>query len=225
MTEEEWLACEETEDMRAVLVRLGNNRKLRLFAAACLGECLHLLPGKEGLYVFSLNEENAAVEVDETTWRTARGVCKHQGYSSGSEPERVLYAAVNPDAGWTAVGVAWHTASLLASAAMAPGGWTPTWSEQRSEHHTHIQRRQYQFLCDIFGIALRHVSFDRSWHTSDVLAVARGIYQEKAFDRMPILADALQDAGCDNEEVLNHCRQPGVHVRGCWCVDLVRSVD
>jgi hypothetical protein len=45
--------------------------------------------------------------------------------------------------------------------------------------------------------------------------------QPLAFDRMPILADAIQDAGCDNEDILNHCRQPGDHVRGCWCVDLV----
>jgi len=59
----------------------------------------------------------------------------------------------------------------------------------------------------------------RSWLTSTVLALANGIYEEKAFDRMPILADALQDAGCDNEEILNHCRGESVHVRGCWVVD------
>ncbi|WP_255359505.1 hypothetical protein [Gemmata sp. SH-PL17] len=38
---------------------------------------------------------------------------------------------------------------------------------------------------------------------------------------MPILGDALQDAGCDSADVLNHCREPAVHVRGCWVVDLV----
>jgi hypothetical protein len=60
-----------------------------------------------------------------------------------------------------------------------------------------------------------------SWLTSDALALARGIYAEEAFDRMPILAGALQDAGCDNDEILNHCRGPGPHVRGCWVVDLL----
>jgi hypothetical protein len=55
--------------------------------------------------------------------------------------------------------------------------------------------------------------------------LAEGIYQERAFDRMPILADALQDAGCDNEDVLTHCRQPGEHVRGCWVVDLVLNKE
>ena len=63
---------------------------------------------------------------------------------------------------------------------------------------------------------------NRSWRTSTVVALAKGIYQDRAFDRMPILADALQDAGCTNEDILQHCRDPKqVHVRGCWVVDLV----
>ena len=74
---------------------------------------------------------------------------------------------------------------------------------------------------DIFGNPFRPATLDPSWLTSTVVALARGIYEERAFDRMPILADALQDAGCDNEDVLNHCRGPGPHVRGCWVVDLV----
>ena len=54
------------------------------------------------------------------------------------------------------------------------------------------------------------------------VALARGMYESRDFSAMPILADALQDAGCDNDEVLNHCRDPKqVHVRGCWVVDLV----
>ncbi|MCE9561576.1 MAG: hypothetical protein K8U57_05935 [Planctomycetes bacterium] len=74
---------------------------------------------------------------------------------------------------------------------------------------------------DIIGNPFRPVVADPSWLTSDVIALAQGIYEDRAFDRMPILADALQDAGCDNEDVLSHCRQPGEHVRGCWAVDLI----
>jgi hypothetical protein len=47
------------------------------------------------------------------------------------------------------------------------------------------------------------------------------IYGERAFDRLPILADALEEAGCDNADILSHCQGPGAHVRGCWVVDLV----
>jgi len=76
-------------------------------------------------------------------------------------------------------------------------------------------------LHDVFGNPFRTIAVNPAWLTSDVLALAEGIYQERAFDRMPILADALQDAGCGNEDILNHCRQPGEHVRGCWVVDLL----
>jgi hypothetical protein len=76
-------------------------------------------------------------------------------------------------------------------------------------------------LRDIFGNPFRPVAVDPSWLTSTVVALAEGIYQERAFDRLPILADALQDAGCDSDDVLSHCRSDGPHVRGCWVVDLL----
>ena len=81
---------------------------------------------------------------------------------------------------------------------------------------------QRGLLLDIFGNPFsRCVAVDPTWLTSDVVALATDIYAEKAFDRMPILADALQDAGCANDDTLDHCRGPGPHVRGCWVVDLV----
>lgn len=76
-------------------------------------------------------------------------------------------------------------------------------------------------LRDVVGNPFGPIALDPAWLTSDVLALARGIYDERAFDRMPILADALQDAGCENADVLNHCRGDGPHVRGCWVVDLL----
>jgi hypothetical protein len=54
-----------------------------------------------------------------------------------------------------------------------------------------------------------------------VVHLAQAICEERAFDRLPILADALEDAGCTNADVLDHCRQPGEHVRGCWVVNLL----
>jgi hypothetical protein len=61
---------------------------------------------------------------------------------------------------------------------------------------------------------------DPSWLTGDVLALARGIRSESAFERLPILADALMEAGCEDDDILGHCRK-GLHVRGCWVIDLV----
>ena len=76
-------------------------------------------------------------------------------------------------------------------------------------------------LRDVVGNPFRPVAFAPEWLTSDVLALARQMYESRDFGAMPILADALQDAGCDNTDVLNHCRGDGPHVRGCWVVDLV----
>ena len=74
---------------------------------------------------------------------------------------------------------------------------------------------------EVFGNPFRSVTFDPAWRTSTVLALATQIYGSRDFSTVPILADALQDAGCDSAEVLDHCRGPGPHVRGCWVVDLV----
>jgi hypothetical protein len=77
-------------------------------------------------------------------------------------------------------------------------------------------RRRY-----IFGSPFRPIVFDPKWRTEDVLGLALGIYEDGAFDRLPMLADALMDAGCDDEQILGRCRSDGPHVRGCWVVDLV----
>ena len=74
---------------------------------------------------------------------------------------------------------------------------------------------------DVFGNPFRPVTLDPEWRTSTVLALASQMYGSRDFGAMPILADALQDAGCDNEDVFAHCRGSGPHVRGCWVVDLV----
>ena len=75
-------------------------------------------------------------------------------------------------------------------------------------------------LRDIFGNPFRPVTLDPRWRSETVVALAQGIYAEHAFDRMPILADALEEAGCDHADVLTHCRDPNAaHVRGCWVVD------
>jgi hypothetical protein len=77
-------------------------------------------------------------------------------------------------------------------------------------------------LREIFGpLPIRKIKPNPLWHGTTVAGLAQSIYDDRAFDRMPILADALEDAACDNADILSHCRQPGAHVRGCWVVDLV----
>jgi hypothetical protein len=81
---------------------------------------------------------------------------------------------------------------------------------------------QHSLLDDIFGNPFRPVAFSPEWRTDTAVALARQMYDSREFGAMPILADALQDAGCDNEDILAHCRDGNlVHVRGCWVVDHV----
>jgi hypothetical protein len=87
-------------------------------------------------------------------------------------------------------------------------------------HHASV-REQSNAVRDLFGNPFKPVLFEHSWRTKAVVAVARGIYEERAFERLPGLADALEDAGCIDEAVLAHCRGGGHHVRGCWLIDEV----
>jgi hypothetical protein len=89
----------------------------------------------------------------------------------------------------------------------------------RALYETEVQA---ELLRDIVGNPFRPVIFSPEWRTSTVIALARQMYDSRDFSAMPILADALQDAGCDNEDILQHCRDANAtHVRGCWVVDLV----
>jgi hypothetical protein len=83
---------------------------------------------------------------------------------------------------------------------------------------------QAKLVRDIFSNPFRPPSLDPSWlswNDGTIPKLAQAIYDDRAFDRLPILADALEEAGCTNADILNHCRQPGEHVRGCWVVDLL----
>jgi hypothetical protein len=85
-----------------------------------------------------------------------------------------------------------------------------------------IRRCFYPPYRDITGKSANLGAFSPQWRTTTAVHIAREAYESRDFAAMPILADALQDAGCEDEPILSHCRDPhGVHVRGCWVVDLV----
>jgi hypothetical protein len=93
---------------------------------------------------------------------------------------------------------------------------------------TEIRKAIANLLRDIFGNPFRPVTADPSWlawNSGTILHLAQGIYGDRRFDDLPILADALEEAGCTNADILTHCRQPGEHVLGCWVLDnLLRKV-
>jgi hypothetical protein len=106
--------------------------------------------------------------------------------------------------------------------AAAAFGWAASAEDGFAGAKKAERDQQAQVVREIFGNPFRPVAFDPAWRTSDVMLLAGGIYEERAFDRMPILADALQDADCTSADILTHLRDGGaVHYRGCWALDLV----
>jgi hypothetical protein len=101
----------------------------------------------------------------------------------------------------------------------AVGWWEQEWGAagQRAAH-AHLVR-------DAFGNPFRPApAVDPgwlAWNGGTARKLAEGVYAERAFDRLPVLADALEDAGCCDADLLGHLRGPGPHVRGCWAVDLL----
>jgi hypothetical protein len=215
MTEAEWLACDDPTQMLRHVVRpmKSSQRRLDLYCVACVRLVWHLLDHPALRLPFDWLEVHPGERVQP---RAGHMRDLFQG------PARALYEwRYRRDLGINTLAI--HIAHDL-------------WADfheyafdnlgKRSKYDLSVLRKDPGvFLSavtrDIFGNPFRPVTVDPSWLTSDVRALAGGIYEERTFDRMPILADALQDAGCDNEDILNHCRQPGEHVRGCWVVDLL----
>jgi hypothetical protein len=205
MTEAEWLACDDPTLMTEVVLGRASDRRLRLVACGCC---------REKWWRFS----DQQLELVEAAERYADGILDeaeredlHQVYvgGGGSASPEFRYAGKVPD-----------PLTRLASECLAPPGhdaefgWGDSFSQPERPLRVTIVR-------DIFGNPFRPVTLDPAWLTSTAVAVAKGMYESRDFSPMPILADALQDAGCTSEDVLSHCRGGGLHVRGCWVVDLV----
>jgi hypothetical protein len=80
-------------------------------------------------------------------------------------------------------------------------------------------------LREIFGNPFRPVAFDLAWRTTSATVVARAVYEQRRFADLPILADALEESGCTNQDILGHCRNGQEHVRGCWALDLILAKE
>jgi hypothetical protein len=208
----------------------ASDRKLRLFACACCRRAwCHYQQGTE----FGDIDENIVISEGFADGQVSSEQMQEARANSGALGEvsamasiyEALGRIVDKDAFKAAMSGADSVAEYFAMVAMKGLGLgyrSPSGREARVHAVKAESGVQASLLRDTIGpVHFRPVPLNPSWQTSNVTALATAIYDDRAFDRLPILADALEDAGCDNGDVLNHCRQPGVHVRGCWVVDLV----
>ncbi len=83
-------------------------------------------------------------------------------------------------------------------------------------------------LDEVLGNPFRPIQISSgwlAWQGGTIAKLAQSIYDDRDYDHLPVLADALEEAGCDNAAILDHCRGPAEHVRGCWVLDLILSKD
>jgi hypothetical protein len=186
-----------------MLAFVKSDRKLRLFAVSCCRLILHLVSDSRCIHAVDMAE------------RCADGLSNYSELNEAWKAVWELAIRTTDDALWT-ISNATDPDDQAAECQSFIDGYA--YSEPTGDSK---EEAEAALLRDIFGNPFRPVTAVPDWLTSTVTQLAKSIYQDRTFDRLPILADALQDAGCNNADILAHCRQGGVHVRGCWVVDLL----
>jgi hypothetical protein len=249
MTEQEWVACTDPKPMLEFLRGKASERKLRLFAVACCRRIWRLLRDERSQNAVEVVErfaEGLAANDELAVARVAANAAAHDAAARVSEADAIYsedpstasaYAAAEaaqsaieaPLFILEAVPEVANAASSAASAigcdaeavAYAAGDDDPTADKAGEVARAAEGIAQARLLHDVIGNPFRPDTLDHAWRTPQVVALAQGIYNDRAFDRLSILADTLEEAGCDSADILAHLRGPGPHVRGCWAVDAI----
>jgi hypothetical protein len=196
MNEAEWFRCMDPYAMLAFLRNRGKDRSLRLFACACLRRVWHLI-----------TEGGSAPPLAVAEW-FAEGLASRDG---------LLVACCGPSPG--------ALATLVdAGDAARNCAWFASCTARKAGGLDFEGAYQCCLLRDIIGNPFRKTTLSPSWldwNDRTVPRMAQALYDGRRFDEVPVLGDALEEAGCDDEDLLAHCRAAGAHVLGCWVVDLV----
>jgi hypothetical protein len=246
MTEAQWLA---SDDVRELLGHLGGGdeptwdvlfdtlgiRKFVLFGVACCrrrwrrvtDRATRALVDRAEQFVDGRATKEELAEAFSTAWPPTLSAAGHKrlGEQGATSVQSLLIActgfweggqAPQGDQGYDEA-FAEVIDNLQALQTVATKRLTPRFLQKGSARHAGL-------LHDIVGNPFRRAKCRRPWLTwndGTVVRLARTIYEKQCFGDLPVLADALEDAGCDNAELIGHLRGPGPHVRGCWVVDLL----
>jgi hypothetical protein len=220
----------------------ASERKLRLFALACCRRIDRLIADARGREALEFAERHVDVGV---VRRKGRAVIEREvrkahmeaynkmfSFPAGEERAKCLIVSnaldaaaqlLNTSAATAAHYVAAFSSFAVAWEAQVASGVAPYPYLQDSFKRPE-QTRQARTLRDLFGNPYRPFALNPSWlrwKDGALAKMARAIYDQRRFGDLPVLADALEDAGCADTATLGHCRGGGEHVRGCWVVDLL----
>ena len=221
MTEAEWLASNDPREMhfRVVKSLKSSRRRIDLFCLACVRLVWHLIEDQDAKQAFEWLDEHVGLRtrpvgghVRDVFQGPARPLYDAHHRREASVSGAAIHVAYDFWADWYAYAFP-NLDDYFANAPTAPYP-----GALRENPRTYLPA----VMRDIFGNPFRPVVFSPSWRTDTAVALALTMYESREFSAMPILADAFQDAGCDNDAILNHCRNLNqLHVRGCWVIDLV----
>jgi hypothetical protein len=207
-TEAEWLSCADPADLLPPLQGQVSDRKLRLLACACARRLWSLLPAEQGRAAIAVAERFADDQATpEERQEAERGI-----------GELIGGAAVKSGPAYAASWAAYWAADRVALDAARF-----QWADEDVTPVVDLAA-QADLVRDVCGNQFWSGAVKPGWRTWDgglVVRLAQAIYQERRFEDLPVLADALEEAGCDNADLLDHCRGPGPHVRGCWVLDVL----
>jgi hypothetical protein len=210
MTEAGWRACYDARPTLEFLHGRASDRKLRLFACACCRAAPDLLDDAE------------VREAIETSERYADGLAtREQLQAARRGAASALARCVCYLQPWHAV---WRVAGALLNVAAEPllsSLNAADWFDGYFQAMQQASGRHCPLFRDIFGNPFASATFDPAWRSPTVSKLGQAIYEDLAFDRLPVLADALEEAGCDQADILAHLRGGGEHARGCWVIVLV----
>lgn len=240
LSEEQWLASTTANALliylqqhRLIAKVAGGKRKLRLFSVACCRACWHLFTNEDCKRAIEVGERAADGKASQVEVRDAAAIGDalvrsiqdyaianpHYHHDAAMRLQFIRNQSMGSAASFTAsqqLGV--RGAEIVTLALTNLRCWE---SGEHIQKFEEVNRFHADLVRDIFGNPFRPVPLDPRWISSIVRDLARTIYDERLWERMPILGDALMDAGCDNSEVIAHCQERGPHARGCWLVDLL----
>jgi hypothetical protein len=216
MTERQWKRCADPNRMLDFLADRVGDRKLRLFSVACSRHVWHLLTDRRS---------RRAAEVAE---RYADGLATPKqlaaAYSAADQAQFAIWGSYRRQDPSPVKAADWLASLWPFGAASRETPYPP----HRDDRVGVAPATQVALLRDVFGNPFRPATLDPRWRTPDVAALAGPAYEERALPagtldpaRLAVLADALEDAGCADTDLLDHLRSAGPHVRGCWAVDLL----
>jgi hypothetical protein len=235
MTEADWLACDTSWLLYQELACTLSRRPVLLFTAACLRRVWDLLDQRAHQFAVEVTEQyadglvsrrdlletwsQAEAETDEGIWVMDGWWCDEEQWAEfGAEGSGAILKAAEAALAapaWTAARAAFHARSLVA------------WDAGATARESKVLEESLTQFALLHDLTYQHPQVSRpnpEWlwgNGATVHRLARTIYAERRFGWFPLLADALEDAGCVDEQILGHLRGPGPHARGCWCLDIL----